>query len=286
MKQKPGCRQLKKHLLNSMRSAGKIRKSCIIFYQILKQIHHFYSKIRDLSTDTKQRTCRLREMMHSVLSNTSITEQMMDQGFLSDWEAKQHEEIDTEIMPEIQRLESFLIKCSSFEQKVTATKPQQLCFDKEKMNTLGLLKLSEHFDPHIDHDKLFTWFIGAMPELINALYFKPPRSLSRLENESQLLDRYLRRAHELSIRIDMIALQLPAQEASTFKKSEVAHGAKVNNWYENLMVTPKMKGAEKKDFRVNIWDAIPAMDSPVRKMPLNVTTSSDDTSGRFTRHIK
>lgn len=221
-----------------------------------------------------------------MLSNTSITEEMIDQGFLSDWEAKQCDEIETEIMPEIQRLESFLTKCKSFEQQVMASKPSQLCFDKEKMNTLGLLKLSEHFETHIDYDKMFAWFIGAMPELINALYFKPPTSLSRLEMESQIFDRYLHRAHELSIRIDMIALELPAQGAATFKRSEVAHGAKVNNWYENLMLTPKMKGAEMNDFRVNIWDAIPAMDSPIRKIPVNVTKSSDDTSGRFTRHIK
>lgn len=221
-------------------------------------------------------------MLRSVLKNTSITEQMIDQGFLSEWEAKQCEEIETEITPEIQRLENFLTKCNSFEEQVTATKLPQLCFDKEKMNTLGLLKLSEHFNPQIDYDKLFTWFMSAMPELINALYFKPPRSLSRLEMESQILDRYLHRGHELMIRIDMIALELPAQGASTSKQSEVAHGAKVNNWYENLMFTPKMKAAEKKDFRVNIWDAIPqGMDSPVRKMPLNVTTSSDDTSGKF-----
>lgn len=205
---------------------------------------------------------------------------MIKEGFLSDWEAQQQEEIDNEIIPALQQLESFAAKCDAIEQQLAATKPQQLCFDKERMNELGLLRTSEHFHPQIDYDQMFAWFIGAMPELLNALYFKPPWSLMELKRESQLLDQLLSRTHTLMDQIDMITVEIPLDFGT--QSTEVALSTKVKSWHESLMVTPTMKCPVKKDFYIKIWDVMPNLDSPVRIMPPNITCSTNDTSGKLT----
>ncbi|XP_055322290.1 uncharacterized protein LOC129578152 [Sitodiplosis mosellana] len=239
------------------------------------------SKFRELCADVKQRTCRLQEVMCRMLINTTITEKMICEGFLADWEANQHEIIDKEIIPKLQQLENWFTKCNSFEQQLMVTKPAQLSFDKDKMSALGLLQVAELFNPQIDYDKLYAWFIGAMPELINALYFKPPWSLSRLKTESQLLDQCLRRANILFTRLDMITLELPL-EMNEASDETARSGTQLSDWH--LMLTPTMKCPVNKDVRLNIWEALPAMDLPVRIMQPttmihNSTTSSDDTSG-------
>lgn len=258
---------------------------------IKQQNYHFYSKIREMSAELKDRTCHLQSVMRHVLRNTSITEEMIDQGFLSDWEAEQQEVIEKEFEPALRQLENISTKCDSFAQNLMAIKPMQIRFDEEKLNALGLLKMSEHFNPQIDYDKLYRWFIDAMPELVNALYVKPPWSLSRLDRETQLMGHWLSRAHALMTRIDIITLEFPLDMDSKSKQKDVSHGALVNYWYESLMLTPAMKFPVKNDYRIKVWEAIPAMDSPIRKMQPNaveVLSNSEDTSGEFysTCHIK
>lgn len=217
-----------------------------------------------------------------MLRDTSITQEMINQGFLSLWEEKQHEIIEEQIMPVIQRLEIFSKKCNSFEQKLTTIKPLQLCFDKEKMNAHGLLEMSEHFKSKINYDKLFKWFSDVMPELINALYTKSPWSLSQLKKESQLMDQWLRRAHTLLIKIDMITLEFPLEISRTSKQAKVSQRSKVNSWCESLILTPKMRCPEQKqNVRINIWNAIPPIDSPMRKIPQNKSIINEETSGRL-----
>lgn len=213
---------------------------------------------------------------------------MIATGFLSDWEKTQQETIDNEIIPQLQQLENWYKKCNSIEQQLIATNSEQINFDKDKMNALGLLQMSKNFKPQIDYDKLYTWFINAMPELINECSFNPPWSLSRLKYESQILDKYLRRANTLYTRLDMIILELPIAMDLAFDGSRKPD-LKLNIWRENLILTPTMNSPVKKDSRTRIWDAFSVMDLPApmqtsAAVTHNSTSSSDNSSGEFSSH--
>lgn len=234
----------------------------------------------------KERTHRLKDFMRSLLENTSITEKMIDDGFLAAWEQKQKDDIEKKIMPEIERLENFYTQCNAFEQKLMAIKPMQISFDKNKMNEFGLLQMSENFNAKLDYDKLFEWFKSAMPELMNALYVKPPWSVQRLKRESQLLDKLIARADTLATRLEEITLGNSFRIHSTSRSVKITNSLPLHHWYENLMLTPTVKCPVHNDFRISIWEAAPAMDSPIRKVQQKITTTSDDTSGEFYSHRK
>lgn len=248
----------------------------------------FHSELRALIVDIKERTSRLQEVMGRVLKNTSITEEMIATGFLSDWEKTQQENIDNEIIPQLQQLENWYKKCKSIEQHLSAINSVRINFDKDKMSALGLLQMSNHFDPQIDYDKLYAWFFNAMPAIVNAVHFKPPWSLSRLQNESQILDKYLSRTNALYTRLDVITFELPIPMDLTSdgaRKSDL----QLNVWRENLILTPTMSSPVEKDSQMSIWDAFPTMDLPAPKQTSaavthHSTTSSDNSSGEFTSH--
>lgn len=227
-----------------------------------------------------QRTCRLKEVLRDVLHNTSITEKILDQGFLTVWETNQRKTIDEIITPSLRCLEYFVSKCESFEEKLITVKPQQLRFDKDKLHSFELLQMSEHFNPKIDYDKLLARFECTIPHVIDTINFKPPWSVSQLKAESEMLDQILQRIHSLSMKADAITFYLPLE----FNSKAGINGTgfvsnSINYWYEKLMLTPKMRCPLKKNVRIAIWEAIPAVFSPAGKIQYNSMPFSDDTSG-------
>lgn len=207
----------------------------------------------------KEKTQRLNELLCEILSHTRFTPDMINSAFLFAWEKKQHEIIDDKIIPMLDALDAIKSKCELFEQCLTTIKSRQLQFDKDKMNAMGLLKKSQHFDPQIDYDKLFEWFENAMPDLINAIYFKPPWSMEKLMRESQIVCRIIVRADNILDRIDM----LNENWHNNSSNGEQSKGTMVSYLNEKLILTPPISFVTKKTRRIVIWEAIPAADSPV-----------------------
>lgn len=213
-----------------------------------------------MANPLKEKTQRLNDLLGHVLSSTAFTPDMIHSAFLSSWEQKQHEIIDEKILPMLHTLESITSKCVSFDQCLTMTKPRQLELDVAKMNALGLLKKSQHFDPQIDYDKLLEWFMNAMPDLINAIHCEPPWSISKLMQESQILSQMIVRADDLLDRIDILMADaenwhIPCKDVQT--KSTM-----LSYLNEKLILTPVIDYKAKKNHRIVIWEAVPAVDSP------------------------
>lgn len=214
-----------------------------------------------MATPLKEKAERLNEFLDRILSGTSFTRDMITPSFLSSWEQKLHEIIDEKVMPMFECIEKTTSECESFEQCLMTTKPRQLQFDVEKMGALGLLIKSQHFDAQIDYDKLLEWFENAMPELINATYCEPPWSISKLLEESQALNRLIVRADELLERIDILSKDIefwhiPGKGATQAKCTMLSY---LN---EKLILTPEIGSKTKKNRRIVIWEAVPAVDSP------------------------
>lgn len=226
------------------------------------KIHIFYSKLQSMADPLKEKTVRLNDLLCQILSRTSFTRNMIDSAFLLSWEKKQHKEMNEKISPLLDSLEAITSNIDSFQQCLVMTKPRQLQFDKEKMNTFGLIKKSQHFDPQIDYDKLLEWFENAMPDLINAIYYKPPWSVSKLMEESQILDRLIARADDLPDRIDALVKDLHGWQIprNTIPQSKNAMLSYLN---EKLILTPTIDCVAKKTRRIAIWEAMPAIDSPI-----------------------
>lgn len=208
----------------------------------------------------KERTTKLNELFQQILSRTSFTSDMINSTFLASWENKQHEIINEKILPMLNSLEQISSRCHSFEQCLMMTKPRQLQFDMEKVKALGLLKKSQHFDPQIDYDKLLEWFERAMPDLINAIYFKPPWSISRLMQESQIISQIIVRADNLLERIDILT-----NDAECFyspREESQSKSTLLSYLNEKLILTPTIDCVAKKTRRIVIWEAVPAVDSP------------------------
>lgn len=214
----------------------------------------------------KEKTKRLKEILAHIMCKTSIPEDLINQNFLSSWECNQLRQIN-EITRSFTELEKFVSKCDLLEEKLESTiKTQPLNFDKEKMLNLSLLE--QHFDSQISYDKLFAWVKSVMPEIINVMYFKPPWSLNQLKRESQLLDKYLFRTRSLLSKID--ALQT---DESSLKRCAPSETAVASIYYldDKLILTPIIKCQSKKDYRIAIWDAMPAVDSPVKMTSSNLS---------------
>lgn len=186
---------------------------------------------------------------------------MIDSAFLIGWEKRQEAEIDAKIIPKLVALERIASTCEAFERCLTVNQSQQLHFDKEKLNTMGLLKNSLHLDPQIDYDKLLGWFQNAMPDVINAIHFKPPWSMENLLRESEIVNRMIVRADELLERIDMLNENWHSDSPS--KGEQLNGGTLVSYLSEKLILTPPIDFVTKKPRRIVIWEAIPAIDSPV-----------------------
>lgn len=215
-----------------------------------------------MAAPLKEKTQRLNELLDRILSCTSFTPDMINPAFLSSWEQKQHEIIDEKILPMLDTLESITSKCDSFEKCLMMAKPRQLQFDVEKMNELGLLKKSQHFDPQIDYDKLLEWFKNAMPDLNNALYYKPPWSISQLMQESQILSRIIARTDGLLNRIDNLMEDGEIWHNPNNKNVVQAKSTMLSYLNEKLILTPIIDYKAKKNRRIVIWEAMPAVDSP------------------------
>lgn len=214
----------------------------------------------------KEKTKRLKAILSHILSKTSISPNMMNSDFLSAWESNQLCRIN-EITRSFTELEKFVANCESFEEKLSMIKCQPLNFDKEKMQNLNLLEATQHFDAQINYEKLFVWIKNIMPELINVIYFKPPWSLKQLKRESQLLDKYLLRAHNLLSQIDALGMnQLLEKERTAGEMNAVS----IYYLNDKLILTPIIKCQSKKDYRIAIWDAMPAVDSPVKITSYNL----------------
>lgn len=219
-----------------------------------------HSKVQSMADPLREKTLRLNELLCRILSCTSFTPDMIDSAFLSAWEHKQHGLINEHILPMLNSLEIISSKCDSFQQCLMMTKPRQFQFDIEKINALGLLKKSQHFDPQIDYDKLLEWFENAMPDLINAIYFEPPWSVSKLMQESQRLSRIIVRAEDLLERIDI--LMKDSENWHIPGKIEQSKSTLLSYLNEKLILTPVIDCVAKKTRRIVIWEAVPAVDSP------------------------
>lgn len=213
-----------------------------------------------MANPLKEKAQRLNELLEQILSSTSFTPDMITPAFLSSWEQKQHEIIDEKILPMLDTLEKTTSKCNSFEQCLLETKPRQLQFDVEKLSALGLLKKSQHFDPQIDYDKLLEWFTNTMPELVNAIYYEPPWSVSKLVQESQILSRIIVRADNLLDRIDVLTNDI--EDWNIPRKAAQAKCTMLSYLNEKLILTPEIDYKAKKNRRIVIWEAVPAVDSP------------------------
>lgn len=212
------------------------------------------------------------------MQNVSIPENIVDTSFLSDWEANQQTTINEKILPLLNELDEFSSKCDSFAQNIQNSKPQQINFDKDKMKSLGLLKISPNFTHQLDYNGIFKWFKKTMPELINAAYFKPPWSLAQIHNESQILDQYLTRANGLIARIDFLANINELMANITMTKSDNTQNNVMVYLGEKLMLTPTIKCCINKD-RVAIWELMPTVDSPSRLVKCNFKQSFNDSKG-------
>lgn len=219
----------------------------------------------------KEKTQRLNDLLCRVLSGTSITPDMIDSAFLSAWEYKQHEIMNENILPVLDNLETITSKCESFEHSLMMSQPRLIQFDVEKMNALGLLKKSQHFDAQIDYDKLIEWFKNAMPDLINAIYFEPPWSVSKLIQESQILNQIIERADELLDRIDI--LMMDSENWHIPSTDQQAKSTMLSYLNEKLILTPAIDCVAKKSRRIVIWEAVPAVDSPaiIKRNAMKVT---------------
>lgn len=209
----------------------------------------------------KESTQRLNELLCGILSRTRITPDMVDSAFLLSWEKKQHKIIDENVLPMLNGLEK--ISAKLFEQ-CSVTKSRPLQFDKEKMIEMGLMKKSQYFDPQIEYDKLLEWFVQAMPDLINAIYFKPPCSIEKLKREEQIVSRIIVRADDLLDRIDFVMTdseRLHNQSGKTEQSSPIK-SVMLSYLNEKLILTPPIDMVTKKPRRITIWEAMPAIDSP------------------------
>lgn len=230
-----------------------------------------------------EKTNHLQEMLRDISANTAVPPILFEQSSLLAWQEDQHKEVD-KIWQSVQVLEEFSSTCDSIEKKLMDAKPQHMCFDKDKMNAAGLLRMSEHFNPQIDYEKLMTFFMNIMPDLLNSLHFKPPWSIMQLKLESQVLEKYLKRAHSMLLRLDAIIMDLPVI-ANRTNTSTQAVGNMVRYWHEMVMLTPIINRPTKTVNRHKaIWDSM-VVDSPVRTKPSVDSPArmaiSDDTSGEL-----
>lgn len=239
----------------------------------------FYSKVQSMADPLKEKTQRLNDLLCQILSHTSITQDMIDAAFLSAWEKKQYEIVNEKILPLLDSLEAITSKYDSFQQYLVMTKPRQLHFDKEKLNAYGLLKKSPHFDPQIDYDKLLKWLENAMPDLINAIYFKPPWSVSKLMHESDLLSRIILRADDLLERIDAVLKN--SDDWRIIRQGQQTKSTMLSYLNEKLILTPAIDCVPKKTRRIAIWEAIPAVDSPINPQ----RNAEKTTEGRMCDHF-
>lgn len=234
-----------------------------------------HRKIRDLFVPIKLKTAHLVKVFHRSILNTPITEQVINNGFLYAWDANQCKTIDERILTSIEELENFKSKCAVFEHVITAAQPKQIHFDREKMNAMGLLKNVDHFNPQLDYDKLIEWIMHQMPMLIDAIHFKAPWPVDKLQIESHLLEQHIRRANSLLLRID--ALKTDSLELNSTKDGDKI-GAAIywrEKLFEKLVLTPTIKLPSKTN-RIAIWDTI-CVDSIVKGLASRSIT--EDTSG-------
>ncbi|XP_031618277.1 augmin complex subunit dgt6-like isoform X2 [Contarinia nasturtii] len=246
------------------------------------EMEQMFRQVRELSIPIKEKTVHLLEVFRHAVSNTSIRETVFDEGFLNAWDSNHSKTIDEKILPIIQQLENFKYKCSIFEQNITAAQPKQIHFDKDKMNALGLLKNTEHFNAQLDYDKLIQWLICNMPILIDTMHFKAPWPLDQLEIESHLLEQHVRRANSLLLRIDAFAMDTSLEFNTMNDKMTSATYYWREKLAEKLVLTPTIKLPAKKDFRIAIWDAI-YVDSTTNGLGFSPTRKLqpliEDTSG-------
>lgn len=240
----------------------------------------FYSKVRSMSNPLKEKTQRLEGLLKRILCKTAIPRHLIDSFFLLTWKSNQLRIIDDKILNPMNELERFVSKCVSLQQLLTIAKPQHLNFDKERMDALGLLNNSQHFNPQIDYDKLFEWFKNAMPDLITALCYKPSWSLSKLEQESFVLDELSFRTDDLLDRIDTLAIDSYC-EPSTIEKSDQTRAISINYLNEKLILTPIIDCEAKKYHRISIWEAVPTINSPARIVQHYPLRTVDEIPGSF-----
>lgn len=214
-----------------------------------------------MANPLKDKTQRLNELLGGILSSTSFTTEMITPAFLSAWEQKQQEIFDEKIQPMLDSIEQTTAKCEAFEEYLMTAKPRQLQFDVEKMSALGLLIKSQHFDAQIDYDKLLEWFKNAMPELVNAIYYEPPWSVSQLMLESQTLGRIIVRADDLLDRIDVLLKDIENWRIPC--RGAQPKCTMLSYLNEKLILTPEIDYKAKKNRRIVIWEAVPAVDSPL-----------------------
>lgn len=225
-----------------------------------------------MSKPLKESTERLNELRRRVLSNSNIPENLVDGEFLRTWELNQLTKINEKITRPLDKLENFGSKCESFLQLIGQTK--QVDFDKERLSAHGVLNESQtHFDPKIDYEKLLQWFKNVMPDLITALYYKPPWSLSNLQRESQIIDQISSRADELLNRIDILKMDSCEPDG---KRENMNKSLSTNVLNEKLITTPIINAAAKKYHRIAIWEAVP---TPTKLNQYNPMKSIYDTSG-------
>lgn len=225
-----------------------------------------------MSKPLKESTARLKELRQRVLSNSNIPEYLVEGEFLRTWELNQSTKISEKITRPLNQLDDFASKCDSFQQLIAQVK--QVDFDREKLSAHGVLNESQtHFDPKIDYDKLLQWFKNAMPELISALYYKSPWSLSNLERESQILDHISSRADDLLCRINVLKMDSFESES---KRENINKSLSINVFDEKLITTPIINVTAKKYHRIAIWEAVPTPPKVIQYTPRKANT---DTSG-------
>lgn len=242
-----------------------------------QKIFKSYRKIQSLGEPLKEKTRRLKEFRAQLLKHSPIPEHHINDKFTSIWESNQFKTINDKIMPTLTVLDDFILKCDSFGELLTS-KPQPIRFDKDKMNAFGLLRISQHFDPQIDFEKLIQWFKNAMPDLINATYFTPPWSLLKLQQESQIIDQWISRTDDLLARIDFLRPKLK-YESSVIDTTTTSVAA--NYLSEKLIITPTVDCEPKRKCRITIWEAAPVIELPANMIQRSLIKINEDTIGKI-----